>query len=360
MKKNSTENQIKGIEEIRKKQFRLKISIFIIGILPFCFYFCRMINSHTARFVIPLAIVSLIFLSIIIYAIKNKAPQVIFGIFLIIPIFICACLAFADMPLFLSRADVAKFISKLPPSESFLFGTDYEGRDILATIVIGGLHAYIIAVMATFIALVTGVFSGMLLTVKNPVIRNFATAITQFFEIVPKLFFILIVLGVYNFWAAADASTRLVTYYSVPIAAFAIGLSSLPSIARVVENKVMQLKQHRFVPALQSSNVSNSKILFKNILWNNCTTEILIQATFIFGATILIESAIGYAFEIGFGDLGTGGYLSWGKILAEARRSILFAENFWIVLFPILVTIMSILGSNMLGDIFAKHLRGES
>lgn len=144
------------------------------------------------------------------------------------------------------------------------------------------------------------------------------------------------------------------------MAGIAIGISSLPSVARIVESRVLQLKAQRFIPALQSSNVSSFKILFYNIIWKNAISEIVVQATFLFGATILIESALGYAFEIGFGELGTGGYLSWGKILAEARRSILFSENIWIVSFPILVTVMSILGVNIIGDMLVKHLRGES
>ncbi|MCG8337639.1 MAG: hypothetical protein MJE63_24320, partial [Proteobacteria bacterium] len=192
------------------------------------------------------------------------------------------------------------------------------------------------------------------------VARNIALVITQFFEIVPQLFFVLILLGVFNFWAAASAGTRLVAAYAVPMAGFAIGISSLPSVARIIESRVSQLKAKRFVVALRSSNVGSAKILFYNILWKNCISEIVVQATFLFGATILIESALGYAFEIGFGELGTGGYLSWGKILAEGRRSLLFGENLWIVLFPILVTIMSILGINIIGDTLAKFLRSEA
>lgn len=344
------------------RAFRTKILVLLpcLALLPFWFLLCRLFGSHTARIVIPLVLATIVFLGILIETVSTGKFTILLGAILIIPIFVSACVAFADFPFFADRIISTRFPSNQSPSFANLLGTDYEGRDILATIIIGGMNAYLVALLATAIALLVGVPTGLGLAVRNRVVRAAASSLTQFFEIVPQLFFVLIVLGVFNFWAAASAGSRLVAFYAVPMAAFAIGFSSLPSIARIVENKVQQLQSRRFVTALQSSNVSRTKILLYNILWKNCITEIVVQATFLFGATILIESALGYAFEIGFGDLGTGGYLSWGKILAESRRSILFGENTWIVAFPILVTIMSILGINIIGDTLVKFMRKEA
>jgi peptide/nickel transport system permease protein len=302
----------------------------------------------------------MIFIAILFFSLRKRKFMVALGAVLVIPIFFSACVAFSDFGFFAQRSMMTVFPKSLSPSSEFLFGTDYEGRDILSTIVIGGMNAYLVATVATIVALLVGVPSGMMLTSRQGGLRGIASVITQFFEIVPQLFFVLIVLGVFNFWAAASAGTRLVAVYAVPMAGFAIGLSALPSVARIVENRVSLLRSKRFVIALRSSNVSEVKILWYNILWKNCISEIVVQATFLFGSTILIESALGYAFEIGFGELGTGGYLSWGKILAEARRAILFGENLWIIFFPIAVTVVSILGVNIIGDNLVKFLRDES
>jgi len=343
------------------KAYRAKLLFLspFLALLPFWFLLCRLFDSHSVRIGIPLVLVTIVFFVILIKTISAGKFTLLLGAILLVPMFVSACLAFSDFPFFIERTISTKFPSNQPPSVAFLLGTDYEGRDLLATIIIGGMNAYLVALLATTVALLVGVPSGLCLAVRNRIVRAVALAITQFFEIVPQLFFVLIVLGVFNFWAAASAGTRLVAFYAVPMAAFAIGFSSLPSIARIVENRVQQLQSRRFVTAFRSSNVSGSRILFYNILWKNSISEIVVQATFLFGATILIESALGYAFEIGFGDLGTGGYLSWGKILAESRRSILFGENTWIVIFPILVTIMSILGINIIGDTLVKFMREE-
>jgi len=276
---------------------------------------------------------------------------------LLFPLFGFACLGFAATAFFSNLSMTAQFGQLSEPSSSHWFGTDYEGRDILATLIIGGKHAYMVASFSCLTALLFGTPLGTLLTVKFKPVRSAALGVVQFFEIVPQLFFVLIVMGVYNFWAAQAAATRLGSNYGIPIAGLAIGLSSLPSIARIVENRLLQLKSQRFVTALEASNVSSLKITGYNLLWKNCTSELVVQSTFLFGAALLLESALSFAFEIGFGDLGSGGYLSWGKLLAEARRSILFGEHSWIVLAPTLATLASILGINVLGDQIANKIQ---
>ncbi len=331
----------------------------IIFFLPISLTVFQLFDNHLLGMSAAVILCIIVFAVIVVYSALNKHYKLILGLLLIIPIYLCISVASSDFEYFSARTMMTSFPKSLSPGGSFLLGTDYEGRDILATIVIGGMNAYLVATIATVIALISGIPIGLILAGSRKQSNNIASLITQFFEIVPQLFFVLIVLGVFNFWAANSAATRLVAFYAVPMAGVAIGLSSLPSVARIVENRVIQLSSQRFVMALRGSNVSSGKILFYNILWKNCLTELIVQATFLFGATILVESALGYAFEIGFGELGTGGYLSWGKILAEARRSILFIENLWIVTFPILVTIMSILGVNLIGDTLVNILSND-
>ncbi|MDH5560257.1 MAG: hypothetical protein OEY59_05320 [Deltaproteobacteria bacterium] len=336
---------------------KLMWAIVIFIALPFIFLILRVVSSHTFRLTVTLTIDGLAIGALLYFVIRFRNLYLGLGMLLAIPMQLSTSIAFADFPFFIDHSAVSRFTSLQVPSGDYLLGTDYEGRDILATIIIGGMHAYLVALITTLTAMLVGIPSGIFLSSKNRYIQSVATSVTQFFEIVPQLFFVLIIMGVYNFWAASAAGSRLVSYYSVPIAGIAIGLSSLPSIARILENRLSLLKSQRFVTALKSSNVKPSKILLYNLLWKNCVAELLIQATFLFGAALLLESALGYAFEIGFGDLGTGGYLSWGKILAEARRSILFGENIYVIIPPIIVTLSSILGVNILGDSLAKHLR---
>lgn len=335
----------------------LMIGLLVTGLFPFLFNLVSFLPGHSLKLILAtIALVGALAYAGYRFGLKGLA----FSLVLVFPMYYFTCLGFADMAFFEERAATARFDKKLAPSADFWLGTDYEGRDILATIIIGGKHAYLVALYTSLTALLFGVPLGLLLTAKNIILKNFSFWITQFFEIVPQLFFVLIVMGVYNFWASEDAINRLQTAYSLPIAGVAIGLSSLPSIARIVESRVNQLKRERFVLAFESANVNHMKILLYNILWKNCIPEIVVQTTFLFGSALLLESALSFAYEVGFGDLGTGGYLSWGKLLAEARRSIIFGENVMIVGPPIIATLVSILGINLVGDQLAKRFREEA
>ncbi len=342
----------------KERLLRVRIikAIPIVGLFPFCFLLCRVFDSHAIRLALPLIVILSIFGWVIYISAKNKNVILLLGTFLILPMFLSACIAFSDFSYFMNRANPI-YSRAISPFGEFLLGTDSMGRDILATTIIGGMNAYLVAAIATVIALLVGIPTGLMLTIELKIAKGVASVITQFFEIIPQLFFVLIVLGVYNFWASGSAGTRMESHYIAIIAGFTIGISALPSVARIVESRVLQLKAQRFVSALQSSNVSSFKILFYNILWKNCISEIVVQATFLFGATILIDSALGYAFQIGFGN---SGYLSWGKILAESKGSILFGVKIWIIFPTIMVTVMSILGVNIIGDTLVKYLRGQS
>jgi len=330
------------------------VKMLLLGLLPCAFISVSILPSGLGAIGLCLAGVLGFFLW---FAFRSPPKGFWLPVLLLSPLLGFACLGFGSMEYFSNLAITAQFEKALSPSNLHWFGTDYEGRDILATLVIGGKNAYMVAFFSCITALAVGTLTGTFLTLKNKVIRSLSLGVIQFFEIVPQLFFVLIVMGVYNFWVAQRATNQPSTIDGILIAGLAIGLSSVPSIARVVENRLLQLKSQRFVTALEASNVSVFEITGYNLLWKNCTAELAVQSTFLFGAALLLESALSFAFEIGFGDLGSGGYLSWGKLLAEARRSILFGEQSWIVLAPTLATLSSILGINILGDQIAKNIQ---
>ncbi|OGH00736.1 MAG: hypothetical protein A2600_11185 [Candidatus Lambdaproteobacteria bacterium RIFOXYD1_FULL_56_27] len=338
----------------RKGFFHPLVLLCWVGFLPFVFSLFSPLPGH--GFKLGLVILAMTGLGYLVFQVKRN---LLWAVLLVLPIYGFTCLGYADPDFYLQAAASSGFERVLGPSSELWLGSDYEGRDILATLVLGGKNAYTVGLYCCLTALALGIPFGLGLTSNSPWIKNPSFWVVQFYEIVPQIFFVLIVLGVYNFWAAESAGERLTESYSLPIAGIAIGLSSLPAIARIIENRILLLKSERFVLALESSNVSRTKVLLYNLLWKNCTAEILIQTTFLFGSALLLESALSFAFEIGFGDLGTGGYQSWGKLLAEARRSILFGENGWIVLPPIVATLLSIMGVNALGQRLAQSSSGS-
>lgn len=339
------------------RQLKIAISLLFFSLYPFAFVALSIIPKVEVRIFISIALNILVGAGILFLLAKQKRYKLMIGTFLLFPIYFLSCLALSAFEYFKGYT-IAYQGNAIETSVGFLnWGLDYEKRDIFSTMVISGFNAFNIVLIAIYFSLIFGILFGILLSSKSKFLHVPASIITQFFEIIPQLFFVLISIGVYNVWASYDPENRLVSDIAVPLTGIIIGISSLPFMSRVIQNRIMILSESRFVEVLKCSNVKPLKILLYNILWKNTISEILVQVSYLFGATILLETALGYAYKIGFGDLGSGGYLSWGKILAESRRSVLFGENISIIAYPIIVTLMTILGANIVGDYLAGASR---
>ena len=75
----------------------------------------------------------------------------------------------------------------------------------------------------------------------------------------------------------------------------------------------------------------------------NCLGPLIVQATLSFSSAVLDSAALGF--------LGMGAQTpspEWGTMLAEAREFILRA--WWVVTFPGLTILISVLAINLMGD----------
>ncbi len=163
----------------RLLQKRALQSVPVIAFFPFFMILFRLIDSHTVRIGAAVVVCFLVFSAILFVSIRLHKIRLITGMVLILPMYFCMCAAFSDFPYFQSRTVMTSFTKSLSPGSEFILGTDYEGRDILSTIVIGGMNAYLVAVVATLIALIAGVPTGLLLSKNNIVMRQLASVVTQ-------------------------------------------------------------------------------------------------------------------------------------------------------------------------------------
>ncbi len=84
------------------------------------------------------------------------------------------------------------------------------------------------------------------------------------------------------------------------------------------------------------------RLMLKTIL-PNCLAPLIVQATLSFSTAILDAAALGF--------LGMGAQPptpEWGTMLAEAREFILRA--WWVVTFPGLAILITVLAINLIGD----------
>jgi dipeptide transport system permease protein len=122
----------------------------------------------------------------------------------------------------------------------------------------------------------------------------------------------------------------------------AIGISQVPQYARVVRASVLAEKECDYVTAERSLGVGNLELMARTIL-PNCLAPIFVQATLGIGDAILSSAALSF--------LGLGAQPptpEWGLMIASAREYV--ASAWWVVTFPGVAILLTVLGFNLVSD----------
>jgi peptide/nickel transport system permease protein len=226
------------------------------------------------------------------------------------------------------------------PNSDFWMGADQSGRDVFVRILYGARTSLLVAVVATGIAVLIGVIVGM----TAGYIRGFTdTVISRSIDIILALPLLLFAIGI----VAACGSSREGCVGGLiqpgrPLVIFVIALFSWPYIARIIRGNTLSLREKEFVEASRSLGAGNGRIMFREI-FPNLLAPIIVYTTLLIPSNILFEAALSY--------LGLGvpqDTPSWGRMLADG--SDYFDVAWWLMLFPGLFLIATVLAFNLLGD----------
>jgi peptide/nickel transport system permease protein len=219
-------------------------------------------------------------------------------------------------------------VSRLkPPSERFWFGSDSFGRDVYSRTLYGGrislLVGFGVALLSTTIGLCIGLVAGYLRTADAILMR-----VMDGLMAIPAIMLAI----------ALIALTRA----SVQTVLIAITIPEIPRVVRLVRGVVLTLREQPFVEAATAIGTPLPTILARHLL-PNTMAPLVVQATYICAAAVLVEAALGF--------LGAGTppeIPSWGNIMAEGRNS--FQVGPWTILFPGAFLAVTVLAINLVGD----------
>ncbi|MCY6382651.1 ABC transporter permease [Hoeflea prorocentri] len=216
-----------------------------------------------------------------------------------------------------------------PPFQNWLtpLGTDQLGRDILAGIFHGARISLMIGVVATLLSIGIGVVIGALSGYFGGWIDDVLMRITEAFQTVPNFVLLLTLVAILG--------------SSIEYIILAIGIVSWTAPARMVRAEFMSLRGREFVDAARNLGVSNSAIIFKEIL-PNALPPIIVYASVIMALSILLESALAF---LGLGDPN---YASWGNMIGQGR-SVLRTAAYCAVI-PGLAIVFTVLSFSLLGE----------
>jgi ABC-type dipeptide/oligopeptide/nickel transport system permease subunit len=124
-----------------------------------------------------------------------------------------------------------------------------------------------------------------------------------------------------------------------------LGAVSWLNMARIVRGQVLSLRQRAFVEASRTMGAGHRHILARHIL-PNVFGVVIVYLTLTVPAIILYESFLSY--------LGLGiqqPMASWGSLIAEGAGQInIIRVYWWLLVFPGLALVSSLLALNFLGD----------
>jgi len=260
------------------------------------------------------------------FQLKDNKSAII-GFIIIVGFILMAFLAPRLTPFEPNTQDIANR-KAAPFVSSHILGTDDLGRDLLTRIIYGSRVSLVIGTISVGISLTFGIFIGLISGFYGGWVDRI---VMRFIDIMLAIPYVLLTIVI-----VALLGPSLVN------AMIAIGVSQIPQYARVVRASVLAEKENDYITAERSLGASNFELMFKSILPNSIA-PIFVQATLGVGNAILSSAALSF--------LGLGAQpptSEWGLMIASSREFVTSA--WWIVTFPGVAVLLTVLGFNLLAD----------
>ena len=214
------------------------------------------------------------------------------------------------------------------PNGAYWMGTDLFGRDVASRLMAGIGQSFTVAffsvAFATFAGTVLGLAAAWLGRRWDGVVMRVMDVLLAF----PAILLALLIVTV----AGPGTWTSVI----------AIGIVYTPIFTRVVRGPALSLKAREFVDAARTFGSSSSYIVTRHLLLN-LVAPLTVQVTLALAWALLTEAGLSF---LGLGTQPPAASL--GLMLSDSRNLMETAP--WLMIFPGLTIMISILGFNLLGD----------
>lgn len=217
----------------------------------------------------------------------------------------------------------------------YLFGTDGQGRDVLAAIIYGarisafiGIAAMVSScVIGTTLGLISGYYGGVL----DSVVMRIADIQLSFPSMLIALF--------------------LMSAFGNGIGMILIALTAVGWVvyARTVRGSTLSEIQKEYIQAARVAGLSDFEIIRRHVL-PNVLTPLIVVSTIQVGTFILIEASLSF---LGVGVPVTEPSLG---LLVKEGFDVLFSGIWWTSAFPGLFIMFLVFGINLFGDFLRDEL----
>lgn len=213
-------------------------------------------------------------------------------------------------------------------SWQFVLGTDAVGRDMLSRLIHGTRYSLFIGCIVVSLSLLSGISLGLIAGFFRGGIDTVIMRVMDVILSYPSLLLALVLVAILG--------------PSLTNAMIAIAVVLQPHYVRLTRAQVISESTRDYVTSSRVAGAGRLRLMFITLL-PNCMAPLIVQATLSFSTAILDAAALGF--------LGMGAQPptpEWGTLLAEAREFITSA--WWVVTFPGLAILITVLSFNLMGD----------
>ena len=214
------------------------------------------------------------------------------------------------------------------PSLAHPLGTDELGRDTLSRVIYGARVSLQVGMIAVGLSLIVGGTLGLISGYAGGGVDTVIMRIMDGLLAFPALVLALAITAMLG--------------PNLRNAMIAIGITGIPSYARLVRGQVLVIRDLEYVQAARSVGAGHGRIMLRHVL-PNTTAPIIVETSVAIPAAILAEAGLSF--------LGLGvqpPMPSWGAMINTAQGYM--QREPWIAIAPGAAILIAVLAFNFMGD----------
>jgi peptide/nickel transport system permease protein len=256
----------------------------------------------------------------------SRNPSAVIGF--VVAVFLALIAIFAPLiaPYPYDQQDL--FHTRAAPSAQHIFGTDELGRDVFSRIIWGSRFSLSIGILAVLVGTSIGMVFGALAGYFGSLVDDSIMRLIDVLQSIPGILLaiaISVVLGPGFFNSM-----------------FALSVGCIPMACRLMRAGILRIRHQEYLEAATSINASTPRIILRHVLPNSFA-PVLVSATMMIGNIIMGAAMLSF---IGLGVQPP--IPEWGSMIAGGRSLIRACP--WMVTFPGIFLMLTVLALNMFGD----------
>jgi peptide/nickel transport system permease protein len=227
-----------------------------------------------------------------------------------------------------------------------LLGSDASGRDVLSRVIWGARASLLLAVGSVLFGTLIGGFLGLLAGFRGRATDSVLSSLTNILLAFPQLVLALTLVAVFAPLRTASNGEAPPAHewgHRIFVVILAVGIVSIPILARITRASALSWTQREFVTASRAQGAADRRIMFREVL-PNVLPAMLSIALLGVAIVLVLEGALA-VFGVSIQEPNP----SWGNMIYSQLSDLSASPPVWLV--PSTLIFVTVLALNYLGDV---------